>query len=111
MKKAFINSRKENGALDWVKEAEPRFLYWALIFMKKHKKDIHGALSRPMLIDPPDSIGRKIKTISAEELNDLSLDIKRIREEIENSFIFSEMSNTEIGSQQTPGRRMARYRE
>ncbi|MPS32622.1 MULTISPECIES: hypothetical protein [unclassified Salinivibrio] len=97
MKKAFINSRKENGALDWVKEAEPRFLYWALIFMKKHKKDIHGALSRPMLIDPPDSIGRKIKTISEKELNDLSLDIKRIREEIENSFIFSEMSNTEVG--------------
>ncbi|OOF11739.1 hypothetical protein BZG82_04025 [Salinivibrio sp. PR5] len=97
MKKAFINSRKENGALDWVKEAEPRFLYWALVFMKKHKKDIHGALSRPMRIDPPNREERKITTISAEELNDLSLDIKRIREEIENSFIFSEMSNTEIG--------------
>ncbi|WP_131825489.1 hypothetical protein [Salinivibrio kushneri] len=96
MKKAFINSRKEKGALDWVKEAEPRFLYWALIFMKKHKKDIHGALSRPMLIDRPNRVGRKIKTISEKELNDLSLDIKRIREEIENSFIFSEMSNTEV---------------
>ncbi|WP_052708055.1 hypothetical protein [Salinivibrio sp. KP-1] len=97
MKKAFINSRKENGDLDWIKEAEPRFLYWALVFMKKHRKDIHGALSRNMLIDLHDREERKTTTISGKELNELSLDIKRIREEIENCFVFSEMSNKKVG--------------